>query len=330
MKITPLSRLLLGLLFAVFTLFPATAFAQKIKVGYWTSGVSLGFGSVLEQGKFLEKEGLDVEFVKFADVNGPTKAIASNAIDLAIGASAAGAFNIAADGLPIKIILGTQLAEAQFTVLAGSPIKSFADFKGKKIGMSPPGSATHAIATALLENNYGLKPADYTVVPGTEPRLAQFLIQKDIDAAAIRSTTVAQMNEVKLRGLGNFLDEWKKMTKSTASPFIGIAIVHNDYLAKNPDAIVKFIVGMRKALEFGSKNKKQVAEILQKAANLPADDAQAYANLWDNISRVSSEPQDIATLKRENEIFSAGRTPKKVLPDSAFFAEPYLKSKQIK
>lgn len=330
MKTMTLSRILLGLLFSVFTLLPASALAQKLKVGYWTSGVSLGFGSVLEQGRFLEKEGLAVEFVKFADVNGPTRAIVSNAIDVAIGASAAGAFNIAADGLPIKIILGTQLAEAQFTVLAGSPVKSFADFKGKKIGMSPPGSATHAIATALLENNYGLKPSDYTVVPGTEPRLAQFLIQKDIDAAAIRSTTVAQMNEVKLRGLGNFLDEWKKMTKSTALPFIGIAIAHNDYLAKNPDGIVKFIVGMRKALEFGSKNKKQVAEILQKAANLPADDAQAYANLWDNIYRVTFEPQDIATLKRMNEIFRAGGTSKKDLPDSAFLAEPYLKSKQIK
>ena len=330
MKTATLSRLLLGLLFAASAVSPAAALAQKIKVGYWTSGVSLGFGSVLEQGKFLEKEGLEVEFVKFADANGPTRAIASNAIDVAIGASAAGAFNIAADGLPIKIILGTQLAEAQFTVLADSPVKSFADFKGKKIGMSPPGSATHAIAAALLENNYGLKPADYTVVPGTEPRLAQFLIQKDIDIAAIRSTTVAQMNEVKLRGLGNFLDEWKKMTKSTASPFIGIAIVHNDYLAKNPDGIVKFIVGMRKTLEFGSKNKKQVAEILQKAANLPADDAQAYANLWDNIYRVTFEPQDIATLKRMNDIFRAGGTAKKDLPDSAFLAEPYLKSKQIK
>ncbi len=306
------------------------AAAQKIKIGYWTSGVSLGFGSVLEQGRFLEKEGLDVEYVKFADVNAPTRAIVSNAIDIAIGASAAGALNIAADGLPIKIFLGTQLAEAQFTVLADSPIKSIADFKGKKIGMSPPGSATHAIAAALLENNHGLKPSDYTVVPGTEPRLAQFLIQKEIDAAAIRSTTVAQMNEVKLRGLGNFLDEWKKMTKSNASPFIGIAIVHNDYLAKNPDAVVRFIVGMRKALEFGSKNKKQVAEILQKAANLPADDALAYANLWDNIYRVTFEPQDIATMKRMNDIFKAGGTAKSDVPDSAFYAEPYIKSKQIK
>ena len=87
---------------------------------------------------------------------------------------------------------------------------------------------------------------------------------------------------------------------------------------------------MRKALEFGSKNKKQVAEILQKAANLPADDALAYANLWDNIYRVTFEPQDIATMKRMNDIFKAGGTAKSDVPDSAFYAEPYIKSKQIK
>ncbi|MEO7727163.1 MAG: ABC transporter substrate-binding protein [Burkholderiales bacterium] len=330
MKSPAVSRLLLAILGSACLIAVNTASAQKLRVGYWTSGVSLGFGSVLEQGKFLEKEGLDVEFIKFGDVNAPTKAIASNAIDIAIGASAAGALNIVADGVPIKIILGTQIAEAQFAVLADSPIKSFADLKGKKIGMSPPGSATHAIAAALLENNYGLKPGDYTVVPGTEPRLAQFLIQKEVDAGAIRSTTVAQMNEVKLRSLGNFIDEWKKLTKSNSVPYIGIGVVHNDYVAKHPDDLVKFIVGMRRAMEFGSKNKAQVAEILQKAANLPADDAKAYAGLWDNIYRVSFEPQDIATLKRMNEIFKAGGTARKEVPDSAFYAEPYLKSKQIK
>jgi NitT/TauT family transport system substrate-binding protein len=329
-KSQPLLRLFVGLLCAGSMLIADAAHAQKIRVAYWTSGVSLGFGSVLEDGRFLEKEGLDVEFIKFGDVNAPTKAIASHAIDVAIGASAAGALNIAADGLPIKIILGTQLAEAQFAVLADSPIKSFADFKGKKIGMSPPGSATHAIAAALLEYNYGLKPSDYTVIPGTEPRLAQFLIQKEIDVGAIRSTTIAQMNEVKLRSLGNFLDEWKKLTKSNAVPYIGLGIVHDDYLAKYPDAVVKFIVGMRKALEFGSRNKAQVAAVLQKTANMPADDAQAYANLWDNIYRVSFEPQDIATMKRMNEIFKAGGTARKDVPDSAFYAEPYIKSKQIR
>ena len=304
-----------------------SAQAQKIKVGYWTSGVSLGFGSTIEQMKFLEKQGLDVEWVKFADVNAPTRAIVSGAIDVAFGASAAGALSIAADGVPVKIFLATQIAEVQFVVTESSPIKSLADFKGKKIGMSPPGSATHSLAVALLEGNYGLKPSDYTTVPGNEPRLAQFLIQGEVQAAALRGTTVAQMNEAKLRKLGNYVDEWKKLTKSNASPVIGVGLVHSDYLAKNPEAMVKFVVGMKEATDWGARNTSRVAEILQKTANLPADDAQAYAKQWSATYVTSMEPADIAMMKKMAEIFRHAGTVKKDVPDSAFAAEPYLKAK---
>lgn len=315
--------------FLAWSLLGGSALAQKIKVGYWTSGVSVGFGSVLEQMKFLEKQGLDVEYIKFADVNGPTRAIVSGAIDVAFGASAAGALTIAADGVPIKIFLSTQIAEVRFAVLDSSPIKSLAEFKGKKIGMSPPGSATHAIAVALLEGNYGLKPADYTVVPGNEPRLAQFLAQGEIQASALRGTTVAQMgDEVKLRILGNYVDEWKKLTKSNAAPVIGVGIVHSDYLAKNPEALVKFVVGMKEATDWGGRNTPRVAEILQKATNLKADDAAAYASQWNLIYVTSFEPADVAMMKKMAEIFKGAGSLKKDVPDAAFVSDPYIKAKR--
>ena len=117
--------MLLALLFA--GLGPAPLFAQKIKVGYWTSGFSLGFGAVLEQMKFAEKRGLNVEWIKFAEVNGPTRAIVSNAIDLAFAAPSTNSIGIAADGVPIKIVLATQIAEAQVVTLDGSPIRRVAD-----------------------------------------------------------------------------------------------------------------------------------------------------------------------------------------------------------
>lgn len=306
----------------------APACAQKIKVGYWTSGVSLGFGATLESMKFLEKQGLDVEYVKFSDVNAPTRAVVSGAIDVAFGTSAAGALNIAADGVPIKIFLATQIAEVRFAVLDSSPIKSLADFKGKKIGMSPPGSATHAIAVALLEGNYGLKPSDYSVVPGNEPRLAQFLAQGEVQASALRGTTVAQISdEVKLRILGNYVDEWKKLTKGNAAPVIGMATVRSEYLEKNPEAIVKFVLGMKEATDWGAKNGPRVAEILQKAANMKPDDAKAYASLWSVTYVTSMEPADVAMMKKMAEIFRDAGSIKGNVPDSAFATEPYAKAK---
>ena len=304
------------------------AHAQKIKVGYWTSGVSLGFGTTMENMKFLEKQGLDVEYVKFSDVNAPTRAVVSGAIDVAFGTSAAGALNIAADGVPIKIFLATQIAEVRFAVLESSPIKSLAEFRGKKIGMSPPGSATHAIAVALLEGNYGLKPADYSVVPGNEPVLAQFLAQGEVQASALRGTTVAQISDdVKLRILGSYVDEWKKLTKSNASPVIGMATVRTEYLEKNPDAMVKFVLGMKETTDWGAKNQARVAEILQKSANMKPDDAKAYASLWSVTYVTSMEPADVAMMKKMAEIFRNAGSIKGNVPDSAFATEPYAKAK---
>jgi len=323
-----IARYLLAVVAASLLAAPSVTFAQKIKVGYWTSGVSLGFGATLESMKFLEKQGLDVEYIKFADVNAPTRAIVSGAIDVAFGASGAGALNIAADGVPIKIILATQIAELRFAVLESSPIRSLAEFKGKKIGMSPPGSATHAIAVALLEGNYGLKPADYLVVSGNEPRLAQFLAQGEVQASALRGMTVAQISgEIKVRVLGNYVDEWKKLTKSSAAPVIGMGIVHSDYLAKNPEAVVKFVIGMKEATDWGAKNNERVAEILQKAANMKPDDAKAYASLWSATYVTSMEPADVAMMKKMADIFKGAGSLKKDVPDSAFVTEPYASAK---
>ena len=309
---------------------PGPLFGQKMKVGYWTSGFSLGFGAVMEQMKFAEKEGLNVEWVKFAEVNGPTRAIVSNAIDVAFAAPSTNSIGIAADGVPVKIVLATQIAEAQIVGLEGSPIKAITNLKGKKIGMSPAGSATHAIATAILDQNFGIKPNEYSIAPGNEAQLAQFLIQKEIDAGVLRSVTIAQMADAKLRRLGSIVDEWKKLTKGNSPPILAVTIVYSDYLQKNQDAVAKFIVATRTGLHYGSKNKPSVAEILQKAANMNATDARAYANQWDGAYIASFEPQDIASLKRMYDIVKAAGGAPKDPPDSAFDTVPYARSTQIK
>ena len=328
MKIT--RAMIVTILFMILVYVPGQLWAQKIKVGYWTSGFSLGFGAVMEQMKFAENQGLTVEWVKFAEVNGPTRAIVSNAIDVAFAAPSTNSVGVAADGVPVKIVLATQIAEAQIVVLDGSPVKAIGDLKGKKIGMSPPGSATHAITTAILEHNFGLKANDYSIAPGNEAQLAQFLSQKEIDAGVLRSVTLAQMDEVKLRKLGSVVDEWKKLTKGNAPPILAVTIVHNDYLAKNGEAVAKFIAATRNALEYGSKNKPRVAEILQKAANMNAGDARAYASQWDGAYIASFEPADISSLKKMYDIVKAIGGATKDAPDNVFDTGPYTRAKKIK
>ncbi len=116
--------------FVVFSMGLVPAHAAKVRIGYWSSGVSLGYGAFLEAGKFMEKEGLEVEYIKFPDVNAPTKAMAADSIDFAIGASAGSAFSVASDGLPMSIVLATQVADLDFVVTKDSPIANLSELKG--------------------------------------------------------------------------------------------------------------------------------------------------------------------------------------------------------
>src|SRR3981081_1334449 len=85
---------------------------EKSKLGYWASGFSVGFGAVLEAGKFVEQQGLVPEYIRFAEVNAPTKAILTQSIDVAFGAATTGAFTLGIQGAPIELVLDTQIAGA--------------------------------------------------------------------------------------------------------------------------------------------------------------------------------------------------------------------------
>ena len=304
--------------------------AQKIRVGYWPSGLTLGFGAVLEAGTFFKDQGLDVEYVKFSDVNGPSRAIAANAIDLAFGSPAAGAFSLISDGVPVKIILATQPANVDFVVAQDSGVESLGALKGKKIAMSPTGSSTAAIASAILAINYGIRPGDFSLVPGNEPRLVQFLAQREVDAAALRNVTVVQLTDLKVRKLASFAQEWAKITKTEGVPYNAVGLVRSDWLEKHPEGAVRAVVAMRKVLEFGHASPAAVVAAVAKAANLPMADAQVFADLWDQNYRVSLTASDLETLRKMVEIFRQGGLFKGDVPDSGFDTRPYEKSLNIK
>ncbi|WP_377694470.1 ABC transporter substrate-binding protein [Paraburkholderia humisilvae] len=308
------------------------AAAAELRVGYWTSGISLGFGAVLEAQKFFEKQGLQVKFVHFPDVNGPTTALASNAIDLAFGTSLAGAFSLSQQGVPVRIVAATQLVDAELVVLADSPIRNPGELRGKKVGMSPLGSGTTGVGTAVLDGNYGLKLADYRLIAGDEPRLAQFLLQKNVDAAVMRPTTVAQVpdNANRIRVLGTLSDQWKQMTRSPTPPYIGVAVMRDEWLKNNPADAAKVLVAMREAVQFGAANPDAVVAILKKAANMNDKGAHFYSAHWTSMNTVAFARDDIATLKRTFDVFKAAGTLKGELPADLFYPKPYLDAEKMK
>jgi len=315
---------------AAMFLLALSAQAAPLRIGYWTSGVSLGLGAVLETGDFLKKAGIDdAHFVHFAEVNAPASGLAANVIDISFSVPGASAFSIAASGVPIRIFGATAPADVTFVTPADSRIQSIAQLRGKKIGMSPSGSSVALMTAAVLQANYGFNASEYSLVPGNEARLAQFLMQHQVDAAALRSVTVAQLTEVKTRRLGTLVDEWHKLTKSNAMPYLGVAAARTELIQRDPQSVARLIVAIHNAIVWGNAHPDQVAAILQKVANLPADDARIYAAHWAELNSISFEPIDIDTLKREQQIFAASGAIKGTLPSDVFVTGPYEAAKKI-
>ncbi|MEC5344252.1 ABC transporter substrate-binding protein [Brenneria populi] len=303
---------------------------DKVRIGYWTSGVSLGYGSVLESQDFLKKRGVDVEFVHFPDVNAPLKALASGSIDLAFGAPVAGVFSVAAEGVPVKIFAATQPADVAFVVPEGSPITELSQLKGKKVGMSPAGSSVAVIGTTLLQENAGIAAHEFSLIGGNESRLAQFLAQNQVDAAALRTLTVKQLPELKLRVISTFADEWKKLAHGDALPYIGVGAARSELLAQRPETVAKVIAALRDTLDWGRAHPEDVVKILKAKANLPEEQARAYVSLWDRMNQMSFESADIDTLKREHAVLLSSGSIKGGLNDDLFDPRPYLAAKNLK
>lgn len=307
--------------------FATTAQAQDVRVGYWSTGASAALGIVLQQGKFLEAEGLHPTWTtvnKLAEVN---RALIAKSIDIAVAGGTLPSLRLGAEHVPAKIILSNLVADANFVVPENSPIKSLADLKGKKIGSTPPGSTMHALVGAILDGNYGLKAGDYQQVPSGEAQLLTFLDRGEIDAAVIRTITLRTFGQkAKLRTLGTVPDEWKKLIKADSPPVLGVAVVDTDFAAKNPELVVKYLAANIKATRWGAANPNKVAEMLQHGLQMTAENARDFAATWNNTYFASFTEADMQSLLKMADVFKqSGDFPGTVTKD-VFMPEFFKKA----
>ena len=285
---------------------------------------------MLEEGKFLEAEGLKPTWTtvtKLAEVN---RALISRSIDIAVVGGTLPSLRLGAENVPAKIILANLIADANFVVPEQSPIKTLADLKGKKIGSTPPGSTMHALVAAILQGNYGLSERDFQQIPSGEAQLLTFLQRGEIDAALMRTITLRTFGgKANLRTLGTVPAEWKKLIKADAPPLLGVGVVDVAFANSKPDAVVKHIVANIKATQWGAKNPAKVADILKRRLQMSEPDALAFAETWSDSYIASFDEADLTSLLRMAEIFKAADNFPGTVTRDVFMPQFYVKAKEI-
>ena len=129
--------------------------APKLRIGYWPVAAGLPFFVAIEKGYFKEA-GLDVEAQKFAGAQQIMEAMLAGRCDGS--ANGAGTANLAIGEIAqpgLFRIFATNPSNAknvleEFLVPKDSPVKGFADLKGKRVA-SGPGIQNVTLAKTMLE-----------------------------------------------------------------------------------------------------------------------------------------------------------------------------------
>ncbi|MEZ5644900.1 MAG: ABC transporter substrate-binding protein [Burkholderiaceae bacterium] len=141
---------------------------EKTKVTIAVGGKNLFYYlplTIAEQLGYFKDEGLDVNIVDFAGGSRALQAVVGGSADVVSGAFEH-TINMQFKGQPMRAFV-LQGAAPQI-VLGINPktmpnFKSVADLKGKKIGVTAPGSSTNVMANYVLAKA-GLKPSDVSFV----------------------------------------------------------------------------------------------------------------------------------------------------------------------
>src|ERR1700704_1740876 len=148
----PLRRnLLAALLAAPLVLHGGAGFAlDQVRFGKAVpNSFAFGAAEVGIQAKIFEQEGIDLQVLSFQGDARIQQALTADGIDVAVGSGPGLGFR--AKGVPAIGVAAMYGAPTNLclTVLAGSPIKTVADLKGKHIGVTTAGSLTDWLTREL-------------------------------------------------------------------------------------------------------------------------------------------------------------------------------------
>ncbi len=300
------SRLLLPLAFAM--LAPAAHAADKVVVSYLPTLHGLPLYVAIEE-KLFEKAGLAVEATKIENPNQIIDSLVSGRADSAPAGGAAGITALAETRFPGALrVFGLQgsstaLGAVNDALIAkvDSPIKSFADLKGKKL-VHAPGIQWRTITRTVVKAN-GLDP-------DKDVELAEMAI--GLHAQAVMAGTVDAA--LTLEPVGSIVAAGGKVhtvIKNPAGRFIvdpfyaGAGIVTTKFLTERPAVARRFIAVMDQAVAMVQKDFGAYSKYLIGYTPVTQQTLSVVAPMY-FIGSGDIKDSDIAAYQKFADIFVAG------------------------
>lgn len=297
----------------------ASATAAPPRVGLkfnWSavSGTSGALWTAFEAGYFRD-ENLDIELTNIASSSRSVAALLAKDVQFShmdgqvlIDANVGGA--------DLRLIYGIN-NRLVFSVMAKKEIKTPADLKGKKLGITTPGSSTHTAALLALRG-WGLKPdSDVPLIALTEvPNILTGLLAGQIDAGVMSPPTNTRAKAAGFTELLNLA------TDGPEWPSVAIA-ARADYLAANPTVGERLVRAYARGVQRFKADKAFAIGVLRKYLKL--DDQAILEDTWTQYSRYYAEVPFVLGMRNTLDSVAATRPEVKKLKMDDLIDASYVK-----
>jgi ABC-type nitrate/sulfonate/bicarbonate transport system substrate-binding protein len=280
---------------AAMTAMPSSSAAETLRVGKaGREAFSFVPVDVGAQVGIFKKHGLDLEISSFGGEAKLQQGMAADSVDIALSSGPGLAFIV--KGSPIKGIAAMAGPPLLFALMVRTDdaVKTVADLKGKKVGVSTVGSVTSWIVSEVSrQNGWGFDGVTQVPIGDDATRIAA-LRTKSIDAAIVNLAVA--LNFVQ-RGEGRVLLRFNDLLKDF---HVHVIFATDKAIAAKPDKLRDFLKGWFETIAFMRANKPETVRI---AKDIMGTDEATAGMIYDELMPMFSdtgkfEPKALAVLSR--------------------------------
>lgn len=278
-----------ALSFVVGVLICAPSFAQeKMRMGLSSVSALHSAVWIAEQKGLFRKHGVDVEVIVTGQGGTAVSALLANDIQTASSAGDS-LVNAALHGGETVMIAGV-INKGLQRIMVRPEIKTPADLKGKKIGVTRIGAVSHSVLLMMLKR-WNMSPNDVQVMQvGSSPNMLASLDRGGIDAAVL---TIPSMFVAEDRGYKVLID-----LADTDIYYLHTMIASTrSFIKGNRDKLIRYLKGYLEGIAYFKQNRKESLEIVKKKLRLSADQERNLERSFDLLSAKYYEPMPYPSLR---------------------------------
>jgi NitT/TauT family transport system substrate-binding protein len=210
----------------------------------------------------FKQEGIELAISSFKGDAQMQAGLTAGAVDVSLGSGPGLGFR--AKGVPAIGVAAMYGAPSNLAVvvLNKSPVKTVADLKGKRIGVTTAGSLTDWLSRELArQQGWGRDGLQVVPLGSVQARLAA-MERGDLDALVIEAATGFELEELKKgRIVLNFGDIEKNF-------YTHVIFATDNMVEKRTDALRRFLRGWFKTIAFVRANKAETVKITSKTIDV--------------------------------------------------------------